>query len=235
MKNTTLNAKLRERSGKGAARQTRREGHIPSVIYGDKKSPVLISIEEKVITKEVRTPGFSTRLFEIAGAGADKVLSLCQGVQFDPVSDRVVHADFLRVGKDSEIRLHVPLAFKNELLSPGLKLGGVLNIVERTVEVLCKPDSIPENFEIDLTGLNIGDVIHTHSLKLPKGVELASEEDETLATIAPPTVEREEVKPAAADATAAAAAPAAGAAAPAAAGAAAKPDAKAAAKPEAKK
>lgn len=205
---TSLSVAERKRSGKGAARELRRKGHIPAVVYGDKKTPILISIEEKLITKEMHTPGFGTRLFEIAAEG-DKLLALCQVVQTDPVSDRPIHADFLRVGKDSEMYIHVPVTVKNELLSPGLKMGGVLNIVERTVEIVCKPDNIPENFEIDLTGFEMGHVVHSGDLKMPAGARLAEDESFTVLTIVAPTKVEETPQQQAADA-AAAAAPAAG-------------------------
>ena len=231
-KHTTLNAKKRERSGKGAARAIRREKFIPAVIYGDKQTPIMISMEEKVIVKEIHTPGFRARLFDIAVEGGDKYLSLCQAVQFDPVSDRPVHADFLRVSATSEVIVPVALIFKNELLSPGIKMGGVLNVIERTVEIACRPDSIPEHFEIDLAGFEIGDVVHAKDLKLPAGARLEIDEGETLATITPPTLEKADEASAAGDA-AAAAAPAAGGDKAAASKAAAAP--KAAAKPEAKK
>jgi large subunit ribosomal protein L25 len=159
---------------------------------------------------------------------------LPRDVQLDPVTDRPVHFDFLRITKDSILEVMVPVTFVNEGASPGLKKGGVLNIVRHEVGVRCKPDAIPQKLEFDLTGLEIGNSIHISAIKLPAGVvPVIRDRDFTVATIAPPTVvrEEEETKPAAA--ADAAAAPAAGTAAPAA-GAAAAPAAGAAgAKPAA--
>lgn len=205
MKLATLNAKSRKGAGKGAARAIRREGLLPAVIYGDKKPPVLIAISEKDLNTEIRKKGFWTRQYEIDVEG-EKYRGICQDVQNDPVTDRPVHVDFLRVSKDSEVYIEVPVVFINEAACPGIKFGGVLNVVTRAIEVVCRPDDIPESFEIDLGGMNINESVHSNSLALPKGVRLADANGFAIISITPPAGTKEEA-PAAA--VAAAAAPAA--------------------------
>ena len=199
-----LNALARPKGGKGPARAVRRAGNIPAVIYGAKEPPMLIAVPPKETVKELHRPGFFTRRMTITVDGKPHDV-LPRDVQLDPVTDRPVHFDFLRITKDSILEVMVPVVFLNETASPGLKRGGVLNIVRHEVGMRCKPDAIPEKLEFDLTGLEIGHSIHISAFKL----------------IAAPTVVRdvEETKPAE---EAAAATPAAGAAAAPAAGAAAK-------------
>ncbi|MCA0304630.1 MAG: 50S ribosomal protein L25/general stress protein Ctc [Proteobacteria bacterium] len=224
---TKVVAKKRDRAGKGGARSSRRDGLIPAVIYGDKQPPVMIAVEPRSVERELHKEGFFNHRVQIDVEGT-LYDALPRDVQVDPVTDKPLHLDFLRIGPDSIITVQVPVHFKNELASPGIKRGGVLNIVLHEVTVRTKPASIPEYFEVDLTGLEIGHSIHLSTLNIPEGVKAVSrDQNATVATIAPPTVNREA---AAADAGAAAAAPAAGAAAAPAAGAAA-PAAKAAAAP----
>jgi large subunit ribosomal protein L25 len=216
-----LDAQARPKGGKGPARAVRRAGSIPAVIYGAKEPPMLIAVPPKETTRELHRAGFFTRRMTITIDGKKHDV-LPRDVQLDPVTDRPVHFDFLRITKDSIIEVMVPVVFLNDTASPGLKRGGVLNIVRHEVGVRCKPDAIPEKLEFDLTGLEIGHSIHISAITLPNGVTpVIRDRDFTVATIAPPTVvrETEEAKPAA-DAAAAAAAPAAGAAAAPAAGAA---------------
>lgn len=210
MKATVLNATKREKAGKGASRANRRAGLIPAVIYGDKKAPVMISLEEKVLVAEMARKGLWTRQFEIAANG-ESFHVLCQDIQKHPVSNRPMHADFLRISKNSTLTLDIPLSFINEATAPGIKKGGVLNIVHRTVEVKCTPDNIPESFVVDLGTAEIGDSFTAFALQMPKGVSLTADEDFTVATIVTAT---QEDAPAATDTTAtpaAAAAPAAAA------------------------
>jgi large subunit ribosomal protein L25 len=227
-----LDAQARPKGGKGPARAVRRAGSIPAVIYGAKEAPMLIAVPPKETTRELHRAGFFTRRMTITIDGKKHDV-LPRDVQLHPVTDRPVHFDFLRITKDSIIEVMVPVVFLNETASPGLKRGGVLNIVRHEVGVRCKPDAIPEKLEFDLTGLEIGHSIHISAISLPDGVKpVIRDRDFTVATIAPPTVARdtEEAKPAAD----AAAAPAAGAAAaPAAAGAAGAKPAAAGAKPAA--
>lgn len=205
MKATVLNATKREKVGKGASRANRRAGLIPAVIYGDKKAPVMISLEEKVLVAEMARKGLWTRQFEIAADG-ESFHVLCQDIQKHPVSNRPMHADFLRISKNSMLTLDIPLAFVNEATAPGIKKGGVLNIVHRTVEVKCTPDNIPESFVVDLGTAEIGDSFTAFALQMPKGVSLTADEDFTVATIVTAT---QEDAPAATDTTATPAAAAA--------------------------
>jgi large subunit ribosomal protein L25 len=187
---TQLTVAPRDRSGKGAARATRRQGLVPGVVYGDKQTPSLIALDPRVIHSEMRRKGFHTRIFEIAveGKGTPE-RAIVRDVQFHPVTDVPVHIDFQRVGKDSLIHVAVPVTFLNEGASPGLKKGGVLNIVRHEIELYCRPDAMPESLEVDLSGREIGDSIHISAIKLPEGARLViSERDFTVATIAAPTV-----------------------------------------------
>lgn len=190
---SNLPAKPRDRAGKGAARGTRRNGLVPGVIYGAKQAPSLIAIEPKHLIAEMHKSGFSTRLFDIAVDGGKTERALVKDVQLHPVSDMPIHVDFLRVSKESVVHIHVPVHFVNELASPGLKRGGVLNIVRHDIEVVCSPDNIPKDITLDLTGMDIGDSIHINDVKLPEGVKpIIHERNFTVASIAPPTVVRTE-------------------------------------------
>jgi large subunit ribosomal protein L25 len=231
----SLTAELRDRSGKGPARSTRRAGRIPAVVYGAKSAPTLISLEPRQLEPELLRGGYYTTLFDIKVNGTTERV-LPRDVHFDPVTDKPIHADFMRVTDQTKVRVHVPVSFTNEGLSPGIKRGGVLNIVRHEIDVVCQANNIPHAIVIDVTGLDIGDSIHIRMVKLPEGVKPAIERNFTIATIAPPTVHKTEAEEQAAAAAAAAvaapegaaaapaagaapgAAPAAGAAAPAAAG-----------------
>ena len=208
----TIPAKKRDRAGKGGARASRREGLIPAVIYGDKQPPMPISVEPKQLERVMHSEGFFNHrvLVEVEGQKYDV---LPRDVQLDPVTDRAIHFDFLRVGANSVITVQVPVHFRNEGASPGIKRGGVLNIILHEIAVRTRADQIPQFFEVDLTGLEIGGTVHLSMLNLPEGVRVLSrEKDATIASIAPPTVGREaEATAAAAAATATAASPAAGA------------------------
>lgn len=182
MKATQLTATKREKAGKGASRAIRREGLIPAVIYGDKKEPLAIALEEKVLVAEMGKAGIWTRQYEISVDG-QKHHVLCQDIQKHPVSNRPVHADFLRISKTAELTLDVPVRFENEETCPGIKLGGVLNVVHRTLEVKCTADNIPEAFVVDLAKVEMGASITAFSIQMPKGVKLTATEDFTVATI----------------------------------------------------
>jgi large subunit ribosomal protein L25 len=215
-----LSAELRSRAGKGAARQTRRGGRVPGVIYGNKQPATLISVEPRELMKQLRKKAFHATLYDIACDGrTERVLP--RDVQFDPVTDQPVHVDFMRVGEHTRVHVDVPVVFQNEAQSPGLKRGGVLNIVRHEVELICSVDHIPQQITIDLAGLDIGDSVHISMVKLAEGVRPAiGDRDFTIATIAVPTVQKVEVEAAATPAEGEAAAAAApGAAAPAAAAA----------------
>mgnify|MGYP001826304328 CR=1 FL=1 len=181
-----LEAKARDRAGKGAARAVRREGRVPAVIYGDKKDPQLISLDYRDTWKHIQTGRFLATLVDVDVDG-DKVRASPRDVQFDPVRDFLSHVDFLRLGKGARIAVSGPCNFLNEEESPGIRRGGVLNVVRYDIEVYCPADAIPEEFEVDLTGLDIGDGVHISAVKLPEGIEpTISDRDFTICTIAAP-------------------------------------------------
>ncbi len=184
----TLVAESRQRSGKGTAREARRNGRIPAIIYGNKEEPVSITVERRILEQELSKSGFFIRLLDVDIDGT-KHRVLPRDTQYHPVTDVPMHVDFLRYSADRKITVEVPVHFLNEAESPGLKSGGVINIVRHTIAVLCTADQIPDGFEVDLTGLEIGDSVHASTLSLPQGVELTiSDRDFTVATIAAPTV-----------------------------------------------
>jgi large subunit ribosomal protein L25 len=182
-----LNAEMRERAGKGAARATRRAGRVPAVIYGDKKDSVMISIEPQELKRFIRTGSFFSHLVEIKD-GNDSYRVIARDIQLDPVTDRPVHIDFMRVSKGVRIAVSVPIHYTNEEASPGLKKGGVLNVVRHEVEFLVSPEEIPEFIEFDLAGVELGDSIHISAVTLPEGVKpTITDRDFTIATIAAPS------------------------------------------------
>ncbi len=201
-----LSVELRARAGKGAARTVRRAGRVPGVIYGGKQEPTLISIDPSELGRELHKIGFFATLFDLKLDGAAHRV-LPRDVQFDPVTDKPLHVDFLRVTSDSKVVVQVPVEFVNEPRSPGLKRGGVLNIVRHEIELRCAVDAIPQKIVVDLEGLDIGDSIHISHVKLPDNVRPTVERDFTVATIASPSAVRAEALEAQAAAQAAAAAP----------------------------
>ncbi|MDH6234447.1 large subunit ribosomal protein L25 [Mesorhizobium soli] len=181
-----LKAEARERVGKGSARELRRNGKIPAVIYGDKQPPLAITVPYKEIFYKIHGGGFMTTVATIDVDGK-KIQVLPKDYQLDPVRDFPMHVDFLRVGKNTEVNVNVPVHFINEEQSPGIKRGGVLNIVRHDVEFHCPANAIPEFIEIDLTGLDIGDSVHISAVKLPKNVKpVITDRDFTIATVAAP-------------------------------------------------
>lgn len=189
---TVLTANAREKVGKGSAREARRQGNIPAVIYGDKKSPIPIVIEQKILVRHLSTGGFFNTLFDIDINGElNRVLP--RDVQLHPVTDVPEHVDFLRVSATTKISVEVPVEFIGDDVSPGIKSGGVLNVVRYTVEVSCTPDLIPSTLSVDLSSAEIGDSLHISAVNLPEGVTpTISDRDFTIATIVAPTVVRDE-------------------------------------------
>lgn len=184
----TFNAESRAQVGKGAARATRRLGKVPAVIYGANKDPEPISISPAQLRTALGQPGFFATLFDIDIDGNQQQV-LCRDLQVHPVTDVPMHLDFLRVTERTRINLEIQVTFTNEEESPGLKGGGVLNIVRHAVEVVCRAGAIPEEFVADLTGLEVGDSIHISDISLPEGVKpTITDRDFTIATIAAPTV-----------------------------------------------
>ena len=189
---TVLTATAREKVGKGSAREARRQGNIPAVIYGDKKSPIPIIVEQKILVRQLGTGRFFNTLFDIDINGElNRVLP--RDVQLHPVTDVPEHVDFLRVSASTKISVEVPVEFIGDDVSPGIKGGGVLNVVRYSVEVSCTPDLIPNNLIIDLSNSEIGDSLHISAVDLPEGVApTISDRDFTIATIVAPTVVRDE-------------------------------------------
>lgn len=183
-----LNAEVRERAGKGAARATRRAGRVPAVIYGNKQEPVLISVDPVDLMKELQQPGFFSHVYEIA-VGGETYKVLARDLQTHPINDLPTHVDFMRFSKKTRLAVDVFVEFINEEECPGLKEGGVLNVVRHDVELRCSPDAIPESLAADLSGLQIGDTLHISAITLPEGAELTiTDRDFTVATIAAPTI-----------------------------------------------
>lgn len=195
----TLPAEARDRAGKGASRTLRRGGRVPAVVYGEKKEPLSIHVEEKLLAKMLSTGHFMNSVVMIDFQGKPQ-RTLPKAVDFHPVTSRPVHVDFLRIGEHTKVNVAVPLRFDNEDASPGLKRGGVLNAVIHELEIVCDAASIPGEIHISLEGLEIGDSVHISAVKLPDGVTPASaEEDFTVATIVAPSAmkaEEEEAAPA---------------------------------------
>ncbi|MGE0627388.1 MAG: 50S ribosomal protein L25/general stress protein Ctc [Hyphomicrobiaceae bacterium] len=219
-----IKASARPRAGKGAARSVRREGKVPGVIYGDKREPDAIAVDGNDLQKIVQRGRFLSTIYDVDVEGR-KTRVLPRDLQLDPVTDFPIHVDFQRVSPASRVRVQVPVRFINEAASPGLKRGGVLNIVRHEVEVVSPPDTIPDVFEFDLTGLEIGRSIHISAINMPENVRpTITNRDFTVATIAGAGGQSDEE---ASTGAAGEGAPAAAAAAPAAGAAAAKSDDKA--------
>ncbi|MFM7377674.1 MAG: 50S ribosomal protein L25/general stress protein Ctc [Erythrobacter sp.] len=183
----TLPAEARERAGKGASRALRREGRTPAVIYGGKEEPTMIHVEQKELVRQLGTGHFMNSIV-ILEIGGQTVRTLPKDVAFHPVTDRPTHVDFLRLTGDSKVEVSVPVVFVNEDASPGLKKGGVLNIVRHELELLCPNADIPEEIAVDVTGKEIGDSIHISDVTLPKGVtSVITDRDFTIATLIAPS------------------------------------------------
>jgi large subunit ribosomal protein L25 len=178
----TLKAAARGRAGKGAARSVRREGLVPGVVYGDKKDPQIISLTYKDVEPHVNTGRFLATLVDLDVDGAT-VRAIPRDIQFDPVKDRITHVDFLRLGKDARIAVNIPVHFKNHDAAPGIKAGGVLNIVSHYVNLYCPADFIPDEIIVDLTGMQVSSSIHISGIKLPDRVTSAARDDVTLCAI----------------------------------------------------
>ncbi|MES2986955.1 MAG: 50S ribosomal protein L25/general stress protein Ctc [Pseudomonadota bacterium] len=179
----TLSAETREQVGKGASRLLRREGRVPAVIYGNKQDPAGIHISERELMKLLMTGHFMNSVVMVNGER-----TLPKDVAFDVVSDRPIHVDFLRIGEHTSVHVNVPIHFADEELAPGIKRGGVLNIVRHELELVCDAAEIPSEISISLKGLEVGDSIHISAVTLPKGAKSAIDDrDFTIATIVAPS------------------------------------------------
>lgn len=188
---TTLTAEPRESRGTGGARALRRGGRIPAVVYGDQKDNLHVSVALRDLSREISRGGFANRLCDLEVDGeAHRVLP--REIQLDPVTDRPIHVDFLRLSASAQVRLMVPMVFTDDEASPGLKRGGVLNVVRHEIELLCRADAIPERVTASLAGLDIGASVHINDIALPGGTSpTIGDRNFTIATIAAPTVQVE--------------------------------------------
>jgi large subunit ribosomal protein L25 len=198
----TLPAEPRERAGKGASRALRREGRVPAVVYGEKQEPLAVHVEEKLLAKMLSKGHFMNTLVMVEVGGKPN-RTLPKDVQFHPVTSRPIHVDFLRIGEHSQVHVNVPVNFVDEEGSPGIKRGGVLNVVRHELELVCDAAKIPDQITISLNGLDIGDAIHISDVSLPEGSKSAIEDrDFTVATVVAPSAmkaEEDEAEAAAAD------------------------------------
>jgi large subunit ribosomal protein L25 len=194
---------VRERTGTGGARDARRNGFVPGVLYGGDKGPVPIRLRQKEVREAFAAGRMRSHLAKIDVPGQDYLQPvIAREVQVDPVRDLPIHVDLMRVDENTRIDVAIPVRFKDEELSPGIKRGGVLNIVRHTVELYCPATAIPEFLETSLEGLDIGDSIHISAFKLPAGVTpVIADRDFTVATIAAPSALRSEENEEAAAAT----------------------------------
>jgi large subunit ribosomal protein L25 len=183
----TLSAETRDRAGKGASRAMRREGRVPAVVYGNKQEALAIHLEEKALVKAMANGHFMNTVVMIDGVG-ELVRTLPKDVQFHPVTDRPLHVDFLRIGEHTTVHVNVPVVFIDEEKAPGIKRGGVLNIVRHELELICDAAEIPDHIDISLDGLDVGASIHISNVTLPQGSKSAIDDrDFTIATIVAPS------------------------------------------------
>jgi large subunit ribosomal protein L25 len=187
----TFAAEVRALAGKGPARALRRAGRVPAVIYGEDKAQAMVSLEARALRRQLTNPHFFNTLCGLQVDG-ELVRVLPREVQLHPVTDDPIHADFVRVSAGARVTVEVPVVFLNEDICPGLKRGGVLNIVRRDLELSCPADAIPGEITVDLLPYDIGDSVHISHVALPAGVRSTiTDRDFTVATIAAPTVVRE--------------------------------------------
>ncbi|MBB5727547.1 50S ribosomal protein L25/general stress protein Ctc [Sphingomonas prati] len=185
----TLSAETRDRAGKGASRAMRREGRVPAVIYGNKQEALSIHVEEKALMKMLNTGHFMNSVIMVDGVAGAAIRTIPKDVHFHPVTDRPMHVDFLRISEHATITVSVPVVFVDQEESKGIKRGGVLNIVQHEVDLVCDASEIPGEITISLAGVEVGDSIHISNVTLPNGVTPAiTDRDFTIATMAAPTI-----------------------------------------------
>ena len=182
-----FHAEVRMGTGKGAARLARREGNVPGIVYGGGKDPVAININYNALFKRLRQGRFLSTLFNLKVAGQDDVRVICRGVQRDVVKDSPTHVDFMRLRRTSRVDLFIHVTFINHEASPGLKRGGTLTVVRPEVDLNVLAGDIPDHITVDLTGLNVGDVIHINDVVLPEGVKPTVERNFVIANISAPS------------------------------------------------
>lgn len=184
---TDLIATVRTGTGKGAARQARRDGNVPGIVYGDGKEPVAINMNYYYLLKHLKAGRFLQTLFNLKVEGHDDVHVICRGVQRDVVKDLPTHVDFMRIHDESRINLFIHVTFENHDKSQGLKRGGTLTIVRPEVELEVMASDIPDHITVDLSGREIGDVIHINDVVLPAGVKPTVSRNFVIANIGAPS------------------------------------------------
>ena len=184
---TDLIATVRTGTGKGAARQSRRDGNVPGIVYGDGKEPVAINLNYYYLLKHLKAGRFKQMLFNLKVEGHDDVHVICRGVQRDVVKDLPTHVDLMRIHDESRINLFIHVTFENHEKSPGLKRGGALTIVRPEVELEVMAGDIPDHITVDLSKSEIGDVIHINDVTLPNGVKPTIARNFVIANIGAPS------------------------------------------------
>ena len=182
-----FHAEVRTGTGKGAARQARREGNVPGIVYGGGQDPVAININYNTLLKRLKKGRFLSTLFNLKVDGMDDTRVICRGVQRDVVRDLPTHVDFMRLRRTSRINLFIHVTFINHEAAPGLKRGGTLTVVRSEVELEVTAGDIPDHITVDLTGRNIGDVIHIGDVVLPEGAVPTIDRNFVIANIAAPS------------------------------------------------
>jgi len=183
MTGIVINVEVRERTGTGGARQTRREGLVPGILYGGNKEPVAIAASGKELLKAIRSGKFLAHMVDLHHSGESQPV-IPRDVQWDPITDLPVHFDLYRVDEASVISVEVPVHFRNQDTCPGIKKGGTLNVVRHTVALDVPAGKIPEELVIDLAGRDIGDVIHISAVRMPDGARpTIRDRDFTVATL----------------------------------------------------
>ncbi len=180
-------ATVRTGTGKGAARQARRNGDVPGIVYGGGQDPVAINIPYNYLMKHLKAGRFLQKLFNLQVEGSEDTRVICRSVQRDVVKDKPTHVDFMRLKRTSRVNLFIHVTFENEKLSPGIKKGGVLTIVRHEVELNVLAGDIPDHITVDLTGKDIGDVIHINDITLPEGCTPVIHRNFVVANIAAPS------------------------------------------------
>lgn len=182
----TMSATVRANGGKGAARATRREGRVPGVIYGDKKAPLMISLDYKTLHQRIYAGHFKSTIFMLEVDGQQHRV-IPRDYQLDKIKDTPVHVDFLRLGEGASITVDIPIHVTGADKSPGIKRGGTVNLVEHALSLRCSVDSIPAGIDIDISALNIGGSVHLADIALPAGVKATTRENPTLLSIVAPS------------------------------------------------
>jgi large subunit ribosomal protein L25 len=182
-----FHAEVRMGTGKGAARLARREGNVPGIVYGGGKDPVALNINYNALFKRLKQGRFLSTLFNLKVKGQEDVRVICRGVQRDTVKDTPTHVDFMRLRRTSRVDLFIHVTFINHEASPGLKRGGTLTVVRPEVDLNVLAGDIPDHITVDLTGLNVGDVIHIDDVVLPEGVKKTIDRNFVIANISAPS------------------------------------------------